>query len=323
MLIPAIVTVLSLSQATQPAGGDVARRGRLRPAPLRDMSLTQRDMMQVDRWVQRATRTYKLDSTQQVVVRAELEAYRQERLAQMGSDAGEYERLRKELIQFWNDPGNVNDSGKADRELWRRLRQDPKVQELRGRMREIETKYPFDWAGSEKRIEKVIPAELVQEAHERQDERRKAAAARRIAASPFAPPTPGGISRKQGSEASKEAAGAVPVSPSPPPHPWESFTREFIRVNQLDAGQSNAAFSILKDLRGRAERIETANSDRVAAARLIPEQPERDKRLSELNRPIEELFQELKVRLDGLLNSSQRAAAKVRDNKSPDSGLDK
>ena len=311
-LLALTLASLAIGQTSQPDAGreskPTSRRVAPRPAPLRELSPNERDQMQVDRWVQRASRTYRLDSNQEAMVRNELESFRIERRVNMGADALEYDRLRKDLVQFWNEPANTSEDPKARREMWRRLREDPKLQEIRRRMREIDAKYPFDWASSVERVEKILPAELVQQAHDHQNERADAAAVRRQASNPFAPPIlpvkPRTVGDIKGTNGNKQPA----VSDPQPLHPWEKYTRDFIRVNRLNEAQSNAALSILRDVRVRAEQMDHANANRVAAANQMPDKIAREKRLSEINQSIEHLFDELKSRLDGLLTAAQRAA---------------
>ncbi|MFQ5430859.1 MAG: hypothetical protein ACE5E1_11170, partial [Phycisphaerae bacterium] len=71
-----------------------ARRARWRQRwqQYRDATPEQRRQMRVDRWVERAARTYELDEAQKEQVRVEIEAIQRERREAMGADAEEYER---------------------------------------------------------------------------------------------------------------------------------------------------------------------------------------------------------------------------------------
>lgn len=94
--------------------------------------------------------------------------------------------------------------------------------------------------------------------------------------------------------------------PQAEPHPWEKFVREFIQQHDLSASQQSAAMAILKDVLLRADRIERSNAGRFAEAHSIDDERTREKRLAELQKPIDQLFDEMKRRLDGLLSASQR-----------------
>ncbi len=91
-------------------------------------------------------------------------------------------------------------------------------------------------------------------------------------------------------------------------HPWEKFVLEFIQRYGLSTAQQSAAMAILKDVRARADRIERSNQGRFAEAGSIEDDKLREKRLAELQKPIDQLFEEMKRRLDGLLSASQRKA---------------
>ena len=107
-----------------------------------------------------------------------------------------------------------------------------------------------------------------------------------------------------------ERASKATEAPKPPPlHPWEKHVREFIETHDLTAAQQAAAMSILKDVRNRAGQIEQVNESKIAEAKRLEDKAEREKRLAKLNEPIERLFDELQIRLDGLLTAAQRKKA--------------
>ena len=96
-------------------------------------------------------------------------------------------------------------------------------------------------------------------------------------------------------------------APKPRPlSPWEKYARDFIRKHQLTAAQQTAAMSILKDVQMRGAQIKQIYAPRIAAAKQLQDPAARKQRLSELNKPTERLFKELKTRLDRLLTASQR-----------------
>jgi len=93
---------------------------------------------------------------------------------------------------------------------------------------------------------------------------------------------------------------------------WERFVEQFIIRYRLDEGQRTTARSILKDLKERAlayrqrHADEFATIDRKLAGAEASERQELLDRRRELNGPIQDMFEELRDRLDGLLTSAQR-----------------
>jgi len=103
--------------------------------------------------------------------------------------------------------------------------------------------------------------------------------------------------------------------PTRPLDTWESYVKQFIKRHSLDAGQANAAMAILKELRSQGKAYETkhaAEIERLARAVSAAEPAARPKlqaQLNELRQPINDLFDELRSRLDDLLTGAQRKGA--------------
>ncbi len=93
---------------------------------------------------------------------------------------------------------------------------------------------------------------------------------------------------------------------------WESYVKQYIKRHGLDAGQTNAAMAILKELKDRGKsyrlkyRAELKRLERAVAAADPAARPRFQAQLDQVRRPIDELFGELRSRLDGLLTESQR-----------------
>lgn len=104
--------------------------------------------------------------------------------------------------------------------------------------------------------------------------------------------------KKRGNKASERAR---------PLNEWEQYVRDFITDYDLTEAQRNAALSILREMTGRAVQIANAHRNRMAEAEKIPDRRRRAERLKELNAPIDRLFHDLKLRLDGLLTAAQRS----------------
>jgi len=118
-----------------------------------------------------------------------------------------------------------------------------------------------------------------------------------------------------------------PVEPSPAfivrqmnPDTWELYVKKFITDYRLDESQKTAALAILKDCRDRAKQyLESRKEDKARIDGLLIEarksQPidreklrEGSEGLRELNKPVGQLFNELKERLDKIPTEAQRAA---------------
>ncbi len=101
---------------------------------------------------------------------------------------------------------------------------------------------------------------------------------------------------------------------------WEQYVRRFIQNYKLDESQTQAAQSILSECKqrakeyrqGRKEQFEKANTKYrealAATPRNVESIREARRQVSELNRPIKELFRELRDRLDGIPTAAQKQA---------------
>ena len=99
-------------------------------------------------------------------------------------------------------------------------------------------------------------------------------------------------------------------------HAWEHYVMEFIQTYDLDEGQRTAALSCLAELKERA----TAHRDRrreeiTALERRIRNNSGTDQELAEIKQrliklygPIDEMFKELKRRLESIPTAEQQAA---------------
>ena len=97
---------------------------------------------------------------------------------------------------------------------------------------------------------------------------------------------------------------------------WETYVNRFIESYKLDADQTATARAILKDCRGRARSYEQTHKAEIVEARKrfsdARQQGDQDrvneiqKELVELNRPISDLFKELRERLDQIPTAQQR-----------------
>lgn len=98
---------------------------------------------------------------------------------------------------------------------------------------------------------------------------------------------------------------------------WDKYVREFIRIFNLDEGQRTTVLSVLSELKGRAiahrdrHRLDIAGLEqRIATFTGSDEETaELKKQLTALYGPIDEMFQELKRRIEQIPTVTQRAEA--------------
>ena len=93
---------------------------------------------------------------------------------------------------------------------------------------------------------------------------------------------------------------------------WESHVRQFISRHRFSTGQANSAMAILKEVRSQAKTYESRHQkelkrlERAVSVAEPAARPRLKEQLHELRRPIDDLFDELHRRLDGLLSEEQR-----------------
>ncbi|MBI5763519.1 MAG: hypothetical protein HZA51_08360 [Planctomycetes bacterium] len=290
---------------TQPRRGprrDVQRREQATQPPLNIAN--EMDRRRYERILESASRTYNLDELQRAMVRNEIETMSAERRVAMGADAGEYDRLREKLQKMQSPVEGTEQTPEARRARFRAMRDSPEFRELRTKLAELDRKYPIDMEAAIGRVEKLLPPEQAAAGRERRERRMvefRERRGRRRGENATSQPSLGATMVK------REAAEDVKAPAPPPMHPWEKYVREFVSRNELTDAQTNAALAMLKDVQGRAGQVEALQADRVAAANSIRDGDARKKALAEMNKPYDELFEELKRRLDALLTAAQRA----------------
>ncbi|MFO0972735.1 MAG: hypothetical protein U1A27_04745 [Phycisphaerae bacterium] len=101
----------------------------------------------------------------------------------------------------------------------------------------------------------------------------------------------------------------TPVAPAPPLDEWDRHVDGIAQRYKFDDGQKAKAQAILKDLRTRAEQYRRSRGDEFERVKKIEAVTVREQELKALNKPLDELFAELKERLDELPTQAQREAA--------------
>ncbi|MGQ9649535.1 MAG: hypothetical protein ACUVXJ_05465 [Phycisphaerae bacterium] len=117
-----------------------------------------------------------------------------------------------------------------------------------------------------------------------------------------------GQDQQQGQWSQIDGRPVLQLPVEDPLGPWDRYVRDFARRYRLDESQRATAQSILREMHERREVYEQAHREDYEAARSLQGQ-EREKRLAQLNQPIEFLFSQLKGRLERIPTTEQRRAA--------------
>lgn len=93
---------------------------------------------------------------------------------------------------------------------------------------------------------------------------------------------------------------------------WQAQTRQFIKDYDLDEGQKTAAMAVLKEVRQRARAYHKTHRKDIDRLRRSARKAKGQARtrisaeLGELERPLHQLFEEFRSRLDEILDETQR-----------------
>lgn len=100
-----------------------------------------------------------------------------------------------------------------------------------------------------------------------------------------------------------------PLQPAPPLDDWDRVVDTVAERYKFDAQQKQKAQRILKDLRERARQYRKSHADEYEQIKRMPSGQERTAEERRVNVPLDELFAELKERLENLATVEQREAA--------------
>jgi hypothetical protein len=92
---------------------------------------------------------------------------------------------------------------------------------------------------------------------------------------------------------------------------WRSYVDRFCNRYQLDAAQRATAEAVLRNLSEQRERYRQAHKSEFDGAGQIQDRTERQNKLRELNRPIQDQFTELRSKLDQIPTVAQKANAEA------------
>lgn len=107
---------------------------------------------------------------------------------------------------------------------------------------------------------------------------------------------------------------AARATPQPPTSDdaWSAYVRQFITRYGLDESQKSTAYAILKDMQERAQAYRSSRSDQIAQAeKRVKEATSAEERndaqteLRDVLKGMEDLFEELKTRLQTIPTADQ------------------
>lgn len=129
-----------------------------------------------------------------------------------------------------------------------------------------------------------------------------------------------GVAIGSGRKAKSRAGLAQPrvkATPAPPLDEWDRYVASVAEKYGFATDQVTKAQSILRDLRRRAYQYQMSRSGEFAHVELMADDKARKARLEGLKAPLDALFAELKVRLEGLptLEQQQRAETPKKSRK--------
>lgn len=106
-----------------------------------------------------------------------------------------------------------------------------------------------------------------------------------------------------------KAIQSRPMEPAPPLDEWEKYVANVSEHYGFTDDQNGGAQSILDDLRNRARRYRLSRGPEFEQAERIEDRKARADRLKQLNQRIDQLFNELKMRLENLPTIEQKLRA--------------
>lgn len=243
-----------------------------------------------ERYLDDLGEAYDLTDGQRDQIAERLEAIKAAQRAYGDAHREEFVELREQMREAWRDRQDGEDPREAI------------PPELRDRMRELWQNAPLmnpDKVVAE--AEKLLPAEQVDEG------RAKWQALREQRMREGWGPGRGGFGGDRG-------PGGFGRGERDEVDPWQRYVDSFCETFRLDAAQQATAYSILRDVQERRNKLQARRSGTIDAARRIEDREERRERMQETMREIlagnRTLMEELRTRLDRVPTSAQIAAVR-------------
>jgi hypothetical protein len=325
LLILAVLLSMSTAygQATPP-GSDA---GQLDADKMQKLS-EQLDR-QIDQYVTWLTQMYQLSADQQQQVRSRLQEVKQEHLQYGSKAAAQMVPLQQEL-RFYIEKARKGEP--IDKEA---------MKDLQSRLVAVVENAPLTYNNVITQTEKLLPEEQVQAGRERQKEFKERMSQMQERTQSSTPPassgsdvdllrpylsaessgsgsSPAPASRAAASEPAKAPPVAVASQPDKavaveaiPLDEWDRYVETFATRYSLGARQVQQCQQILKELRKRAEEYRLSHKQDYNLAGQIKEIPVRNEQIRQLDKPILDMFAELKSRLEYIPTDAQRKAAEA------------
>ncbi len=321
-----LATAGALTQATPAQGQVQSQPGKApnlgRMTPEKAQKLDEQLDRTIDQYIPWLTQMYELTPDQQRVIRQRLIELKQEHIQYGETAAAEMTSLQQEL-KFYIEKARKGEP--IDKEM---------VKDLQGRLVGLMEKAPFNFNNVIVQAEHYLPVEQVQAGRQRQRDLRERMAESSGRSGRMPPTIPreyeplkpyldletprGGsaglppIERKEPMKGPEVAPATAPATVEMIPlDAWGTYVEDFITRYQLDAKQAQQSRLILSELRKRADEYRMAHKPDYAAAEQIAQVADRNKEIARLDKPVQDIFLELKDRLDRIPSEAQRKLAEA------------
>jgi len=217
----------------------------------------------------------------------------------MGERFDECQALRAQMMQHDRkrmDIARAAADGDKEAKAWiRNNHEDSTMVDLHRRVNQLTQENPFDWSELADRIEDILPPEQAKRG------RTRLAWKYPLTVSPVY-----GQSLLSEAPANAGTDDKLNSRANGPVDAWDAYILAFKKRYQPSQAQQSAIESILKELRGRRTELARAAEIDIKSYKdgEFSETAKRRRELLQLD--VEELFQALRTRLDGLLTTAQR-----------------
>jgi hypothetical protein len=295
VLLLGLVTLLTAAAAY---GQSPGRRGFGRgPRDGSDPRGRQGD--RTDHFADHIAQMYDLNDQERALVRAELAEIRTQRETSADPQEVERRRLGEEMRQLWEQ----------------RRRGEPvdeqRMQQLRDQLRGAWSQSRAGWEQVMQQVESVIPPEKVAIGRERREQMRQRFAQRQQGGGPGpGQGDPRGRDRSRRDRSSRDRSSRDRGDAAADMRDdWQRYVDTFCNHFKLDAGQRASAQAILRECLERRDKIRQQSRDELMKVADISDAGERAAKMAELRKPIDDVFQELKDRLEQIPTTTQRLEA--------------
>lgn len=287
----------------------------------------------IDQYITWLTQVYQMNPDQQKQVRGRLQELKRQHVEYGKKAAAEILPLQQEL-KFYMEKARKGES--VDKEM---------VKDLQARLLEVVQQAPMAYNNVIIESEKLLPDEQVLAGRERQkefkdrmrefQERAKRQGPGNVPSTldPLKPyldvTTPDPVASlpppelKSDGAANQSSPGRTVRSTSAEPQrpiavqaipldEWGKYVEDFITRYKLNNSQAEQCRQILGELRRRADEYRQARKPDYQAVEAIKDVPLRNEELTRLDKPIQEMFDELKARLANIPTDEQRKIAEAQ-----------